>query len=161
MECRLLVDGGEALGVTPIDRAREIADEMGLDLVEVSPNAKPPVVKLIDYGKFKYNQQKKANEAKKKTAVVQLKEIQFRPNIEAHDLETKLKRAEKFLSQGDKIKMVMQFRGREMAYRDSGLEKFKGIISLVEELGSVVESYPKIMGNRIITIVAPSKKKKT
>ena len=91
---------------------------------------------------------------------MQLKEIQFRPNIESHDLDTKLKRAEKFLNQGDKIKMVMQFRGREMAYRDAGLEKFRGIISTVEELGSIVESNPKIMGNRIITIVAPSKKKK-
>lgn len=143
-----------------MDRAREIADEAGLDLVEVSPNAKPPVVKLIDYGKFKYNQQKKANEAKKKTAVVQLKEIQFRPNIEQHDLDTKLKRAQKFLDQGDKIKMVMQFRGREMAHKDAGLEKFKGIINMVEEMGSAVESEPKLMGNRIITIVAPSKKKK-
>ena len=85
------------------------------DLVEVAPNAKPPVVKLIDYGKFKYEQQKKQNEAKKKQVTVQLKEIQFRPNIDSHDLQTKLKRAEKFLSSGDKVKMVMQFRGREMA----------------------------------------------
>jgi translation initiation factor IF-3 len=117
------------------------------------------VVKLIDYGKFKYEQQKKANEAKKKQAIVQLKEIQFRPNIEHHDLETKLKRAEKFLSQGDKIKMVMQFRGREMAYREAGLEKFKSIVEQVEQMGSQVESPVKMMGNRIITIVAPTKKK--
>lgn len=158
-EVRLIADGEEQYGVVSIDKAREISDDTGLDLVEVSPNAKPPVVKLIDYGKFKYEQQKKANEAKKKQATVQLKEIQFRPNIESHDLETKLKRAEKFLGQGDKIKMVMQFRGREMAYRDAGLEKFKSIVAQVEEMGSQVESPVKMMGNRIITIVAPTKKK--
>ena len=97
-------------------------------------------------------------EAKKKQVTVQLKEIQFRPNIETHDLETKLKRAEKFIGQGDKVKMVMQFRGREMAYKDQGLDKFKSIISNVEELGAVVESPMKMMGNRAITILAPSKK---
>ena len=120
--------------------------------------AKPPVVKIIDYGKFKYEQQKKAAEAKKKQVIVQLKEIQFRPNIETHDLETKLKRAEKFISQGDKVKMVMQFRGREMAYKDQGLEKFQNIINNVEELGAIVESPMKMMGNRAITILSPSKK---
>jgi translation initiation factor IF-3 len=149
---------GTAYGVVSMDQARELSVENGLDLVEVSPNAKPPVVKLIDYGKYKYDMQKKANEAKKKQAVVQLKEIQFRPNIETHDLETKLKRAQKFLDQGDKIKMLMQFRGREMAYRDAGMEKFRNIIATVEEMGAVTESEPKMMGNRIITIIAPSKK---
>lgn len=128
--------------------------------MEVSPTAKPPVVKLIDYGKFKYEQQKKANEAKKKTAVIQLKEIQFRPNIEKHDLETKLKRAEKFLDQNDKVKLVMQFRGREMAYRDAGMEKFQSIIQQVSEFGAQVEAEPKMMGNRIIAIMAPIKKGK-
>jgi len=129
-----------------------------MDLVEVSPNAKPPVVKVIDYGKFKYNEQKKANEAKKKQVQAQLKEIQMRPNIEAHDLETKLKRVYRFLGDGDKVKMVMQFRGREMAYRDSGLEKFKGILEEVCEFGAVIESPAKMMGNRIITILSPDKK---
>ncbi len=151
-------EGGDGYGVVSIDKAREIAQELGLDLVEVSPTAKPPVVKLIDYGKFKYMLQKKENEARKKSAVIQLKEIQFRPNIETHDLETKLKRAEKFLEQGDKVKMVMQFRGREMAYRDAGLEKFRNIIKTVETYGALVESDPKFMGNRVITIVAPDKK---
>ena len=138
--------------------ARRIADDQGLDLVEVSPTAKPPVIKLIDYGRFKYEQQKRANEQKKKTAAVQLKEIQFRPNIEAGDLGTKLTRATKFLEQGDKIKMVMQFRGREMAYREAGMEKFKGIIEMVVKLGAIVESAPKSMGNRFICIMAPDKK---
>ncbi|MDD0853272.1 translation initiation factor IF-3 [Halobacteriovorax sp. GB3] len=156
-ECRLISDEGEAFGIVSLDEARKIAADKGLDLVEVSPTAKPPVVKVIDYGKYKYDMQKKANEAKKKQAQAQLKEIQFRPNIEEHDLQTKLKRAEKFLEQGDKIKMVMQFRGREMAYRDAGMEKFKGIIAVVEEMGAIVESNPKMMGNRIITILSPSK----
>jgi translation initiation factor IF-3 len=146
--------------VVSIGSAQDIGFEKGLDLVEVSPNANPPVVKLIDYGKYKYLAQKKANEAKKKQATVTLKEIQFRPNIEKHDLDVKLKRADQFLGQGDKIKMVMQFRGREMAYRDAGFEKFKVIINTVAEMGAVVESEPKIMGNRIITVVAPSKKQK-
>ncbi len=103
-------------------------------------------------------QQKKESEARKKAAVIQLKEIQFRPNIEAHDLETKLRHAEKFLEQGDKVKMVMQFRGREMAYKEAGMEKFRSIIKTVESYGAVVESEPKFMGNRVITIVAPDKK---
>ena len=157
-ECRLIGDDGNQYGVVSLDKAREIRDESGLDLVEVSPNARPPVVKIIDYGKYKYEMQKRENEAKKKQANTQLKEIQFRPNIEEHDLNTKLKKAEKFLFQGDKVKMVMQFRGREMAYRDQGLETFKGIIGQVEEIGSQVESPPKMMGNRIITIMAPDKK---
>jgi translation initiation factor IF-3 len=157
-EVRLISDEGEEFGIVTLSSAIGIAEEKNLDLVEVSPNAKPPVVKIIDYGKYKYLAQKKANEAKKKTVTVQLKEIQFRPNIDQHDLEVKLKRAEKFLAQGDKIKMVMQFRGREMAYRDSGFEKFRNLIKTVEEIGAIIESEPKMMGNRIITIVSPSKK---
>lgn len=141
-----------------LEEAKNLASERGLDLVEVSPNANPPVVKMVDFGKYKYELQKKANEAKKRQANVQLKEIQFRPNIEIHDLETKLKRAEKFIAQGDKIKMVMQFRGREMTYRDAGMEKFKGIIAQVEAVGALIESEPKMMGNRIITILAPVKR---
>lgn len=141
-----------------MSEARRISDEHGLDLVEVSPTATPPVVKLIDFGKYKYELQKKAQEAKKKQIVVQLKEIQIKPNIEAHDLQTKLNHCAKFLDQGDKIKMSMQFRGREMAYKDAGMEKFKGIIAQVEAMGAVIESEPKMMGNRIIVILASIKK---
>lgn len=156
-ECRLIGDDGTAYGVVSMDEARRIADESGVDLIEVSPTAKPPVVKAMDFGKFKYEIQKKAQEAKKKQTQSQLKEIQFKPNIEAHDLETKLKHCERFLSQGDKVKMVMQFRGREMAYKDAGMEKFKGILEAVTKMGSIIEAEPKFMGNRIITIVAPEK----
>jgi translation initiation factor IF-3 len=156
-EIRLSGEDGEQFGVVAIEEARVIAADRGLDLVEVSPNAVPPVVKLIDYGKYKYQQQKKANETKKKQIQVHLKEIQFRPNIEQHDLETKLKRAERFLLQSDKVKMVMQFRGREMANREIGVTKFNHIIEQVKEFGAIVESAPKQMGNRIITILAPDK----
>ena len=156
---RLISDDGDQYGVVSMTEALRIGEEQGLDLVEVSPNAKPPVVKLIDYGKYKYLAQKKANEAKKKQVTIQLKEIQFRPNIEKHDLDVKLKKAEKFLEQGDKIKLVMQFRGREMAYKQAGFEKFQGIIAQIVEMGAVVESEAKMMGNRIICIVAAAKKK--
>jgi len=126
--------------------------------VEVSPNAKPPVVKLIDYGKYKYMAQKKASESKKKTATVTLKEIQFRPNIEKHDLEVKLRRAQEFIEAGDKVKMIMQFRGREMAHSHIGKAKFADILGAVKEFGDLVEAEPKMMGNRIIAMLAPSKK---
>ena len=135
-----------------------MAREQGLDLVEVSPNAKPPVVKLTDYGKFKYDAQKKANEIKKRQATIQLKEIQFRPNIEEHDLNVKMGKVRQFLERGDKVKMVMQFRGREMAYKQAGEKKFTSIIKTLDDIDVVTESAPKFMGNRIITIVAPGKK---
>jgi translation initiation factor IF-3 len=141
-----------------MSEARRISDEVGLDLVEVSPTAQPPVVKLIDFGKYKYELQKKAQEAKKKQIVIQLKEVQLRPNIEQGDLETKLNHCRKFLDQGDKIKISMQFRGREMSYRDAGMEKFKAILAQITEMGATVESEPKMMGNRIISILASTKK---
>ena len=141
-----------------MSEARRISDEAGLDLVEVSPTAQPPVVKLIDFGKYKYELQKKAQEAKKKQIVIQLKEIQLRPNIEQGDLETKLNHCRKFLDQGDKIKISMQFRGREMSYRDAGMEKFKAVISQIVEMGATVEADPKMMGNRIIAILASTRK---
>jgi translation initiation factor IF-3 len=154
----LLGDDGHQYGVVSMSEARKISDEAGLDLVEISPTASPPVVKLIDFGKYKYELQKKAQEAKKKQIVVQLKEIQLRPNIEAHDLETKLNQCAKFLEQGDKIKISMQFRGREMSYKDAGMEKFKSVIAQIVEMGAAVESDPKLMGNRIIAILASTKK---
>jgi translation initiation factor IF-3 len=138
--------------------ARRLSDEQGLDLVEISPTAQPPVVKLIDYGKYKYELQKKAQEAKKKQIVVNLKEVQLRPNIEAHDLQVKLNQCNKFLEQGDKIKISMQFRGREMAYKEAGMEKFKSIVEQIVEMGAAVEADPKLMGNRIIAILASVKK---
>lgn len=141
-----------------IHEARRISEEESLDLIEVSPNAEPPVVKLMDYGKYKYQAQKKLNEAKKKQVVIDIKELKFRPNIEKHDLEVKLKKVEEFLSEGDKVKLLMQFRGREIAYSEMGMAKFKEIITATIGLGAVVESEPKMMGNRIIALIAPGKK---
>ncbi len=157
-ECRLLRDDGHQYGVVPMYEARKISEELGLDLVEISPTASPPVVKLIDFGKYKYELQKKAQEAKKKQIVISLKEIQLRPNIEAHDLQTKLNQCQKFIEQGDKIKISMQFRGREMAYKETGMEKLKAVVLQIVEMGAIVESEPKLMGNRIIAIVASTKK---
>jgi translation initiation factor IF-3 len=157
-EVRLVGESGTMYGIVSINEARLIAQREGLDLVEISPNAKPPVVKVIDYGKYKYHQQKLAADAKKKMAVVQLKEIQLRPNIEEHDLETKLKKVREFLEDGDKIKMVMQFRGRENTYKAAGMEKFKGILEKVMAFGAMLEAEPKMMGPRIIAIIAPDKK---
>lgn len=159
-EIRLLGDDGTQYGVMTIEEAKRISLEHGLDLVEVSPTAKPPVVKLIDFGKFKYQQQKKAAEAKKKQTVIQLKEIKLRQNIEKHDLDTKLKNIYKFLDNGDKVKLLMQFRGREMAHKDLGIQKFKAIIKqIVDAKSAVVEDEPKLMGNRVIALVSPFKKK--
>lgn len=157
-EVRLIGDDGHQYGVVTITKAKELGSETGLDLIEVSPNAKPPVVKLMDFGKYKYQLQKKLSEAKKKQVTVQVKEIKFRPNIDTHDLDVKLKKAAKFLAQGDKIKLLMQFRGREMAHKDIGIEKFKEILDKIMEMGAVVESHQKMMGNRIIAMVGPQKK---
>ena len=158
-EVRLISDSGDQYGVVNINRAMEISEETGLDLVEVSPNAKPPVVKLIDYGKFKYQQQKKAAEAKKKQVTIQVKEVKFRPAIDIHDLNVKMKNVIKFIGQGDKVKMLMQFRGREMAHKHIGLEKFNEIIgNAVEETGATLEAPVKMMGNRAIAMLAPPKK---
>ncbi len=154
-----MADGGEQYGVVSMARAIELSNELGLDLVEISPNAKPPVVKLIDYGKYRYQLQKKANEARKKQATISVKEIKLRPNIEKHDLEVKLKKVQQFIDQGDKIKMLMQFRGREMAHFQLGFTKFKSILEMVLEFGAVVESAPRPMGNRIIAMIAPVRKK--
>ena len=114
---------------------------------------------MINYGKYKYEQQKKANEARKKQTITHLKEIQFRPNIDTHDLDVKLRRAENFLGQADKVKLIMQFRGREMANKEVGLSKFDQIIQTVIGFGAQIESQPKFMGRRIIAILSPDKSK--
>lgn len=143
-----------------LEQAKLIANNENLDLIEISPNAAPPVVKLMDYGKYKYQAQKKLAEAKKKQVVIDVKEIKFRPNIEKHDLEVKVNHILKFLEHGDKVKLLMQFRGREMAHKDLGMGKFNEILrQVVEKSGAMVEAEPKLMGNRVIAMVAPGKKK--
>jgi translation initiation factor IF-3 len=158
-EIRLIGDDGKQYGVVTLEQARLIAINADLDLIEVSPNATPPVVKLMDFGKYKYQLQKKAAEAKKKQVVIDIKEIKFRPNIEKHDLGVKLNHINKFLEDGDKVKLVMQFRGREMAHKEIGLGKFDEIVKKLVDEGALLEAPSKMMGNRVIAMVSPGKKK--
>jgi len=145
---------GDMLGVMSVDEAMSHADEFGLDLVEVSPNADPPVCKILDYGKFKYEAQKKKNEAKKKQKVIEVKEIKMRPNIDEHDYQTKMRNVNRFLGDGDKVKLTMRFRGREMAHQEIGLNVLKRIQDELAEIAKV-EAHPKLEGRQMIMVVAP------
>jgi translation initiation factor IF-3 len=149
----LIGTDGEQLGVVPIREAQKIADEAGLDLVKIAPNAKPPVCKVIDYGKYRYEQARKEKDAKKKQKTVELKEIRLSPNIEANDLNTKMNAARKFLSKGDKVKITLRFRGREMAHMNNSkhiLDDFAQNLSDV----AVVEKAPKVEGRSIGMVLA-------
>lgn len=141
-------------GPTPIEQAQEMADEAGLDLVEVSPNEKPPVCKLLDYGKFKYQSQKKANEARKKQKTVDVKEIKMRPNIDTHDYDVKMRNMRRFFDSGDKVKVSLRFRGREMAHKELGFQLLNRVKEDCEEY-TKVESEPKLDGRQMIMILAP------
>lgn len=142
------------LGVMNVDDALSRAEDYGLDLVEVSPNADPPVCKILDYGKFKYEAQKKKNEAKKKQKVIEVKEIKMRPNIDEHDYQTKMRNVNRFLGDGDKVKLTMRFRGREMAHQEIGLKVLKRIQEELVEIAKV-EAHPKLEGRQMIMVVAP------
>lgn len=141
------------LGVMSVDEALKLAEEAGLDLVEVSPHAAPPVCKILDYGKYKYEQQKKANEARKKQKVTDVKEVKIRPGIEKHDYEVKMRNARRFLEGGDKVKVTMRFRGREMAHQDIGLNLLK---KMQEELADVgkTDLQPKLEGRQMIMVLS-------
>jgi len=132
----------------------KLADEYGLDLVEISPNANPPVCKVMDYGKFKYEQQKRESEARKKQKTIEVKEVKFRPNTDTHDYNVKLRNVVRFLENGDKVKVTMRFRGREMAHQNLGLEMLKRVAADVEELGKV-EHMPKMEGRQMIMVIGP------
>ena len=151
----LLIDqNGEKQGVMPIGAALEAAEEVGLDLVEISPNSDPPVCKILDYGKFKFQEQKKKNEARKRQKTVEIKEIKLRPNIDTHDYEVKAKAMHRFFEEGDKVKVTLRFRGREMAHQDIGyrlLERVKGEIHTIAK----VELEPSMEGRQMIMILAP------
>ena len=151
----LLIDAeGEKRGVIPTDEAIRMAEEAGLDLVEVSPNAKPPVCKLLDYGKFKYQAQKKANEARKKQKTVEVKEIKMRPNIDTHDYDVKMRAMLRFFEEGDKVKVTLRFRGREMAHQELGMQLLNRVKEQVEEIAKV-ELYPRLEGRQMIMVLAP------
>lgn len=153
-EVRLISETGEALGIMPVQDALAAAERASLDLVEVSPKAEPPVCKIMNYGKFRYEQQKKKNESKKNQKIVEMKEVQIRPGIDAHDLEVKMKAVTKFLTNGDKVKFTMRFRGREINYQSLGLEILNKIIAEVSEIAKV-DTPPKLEGKQYLMILAP------
>lgn len=151
---RLIDENGEMVGEVSPAVALEMAEKAGLDLVEISPNAKPPVCKILDYGKYKYEQQKKAAEARKKQKVIEVKELKMRPGIEEHDYQVKLKAAKKFIEAEDKVKFTLRFRGREMAHVDLGrevLERYKADLADLTK----VEVHPKMEGRQMMMILAP------
>ena len=147
---------GEQVGVVTIGRALEMADEVGLDLVEVSPNADPPVCKLLDYGKFKYDAQKKATEARKRQKTVDVKEIKMRPGINQHDYDVKMRAINKFLDEGDKVKVTLRFRGREMVHQELGM---KVLDRVRDDLGEVIkiEQWPKMEGRQMTMVMVPNR----
>jgi|TARA_B110000495_G_C22745516_1_gene436957 translation initiation factor IF-3 len=133
-----------------------MAVEVGLDLVEISPNAEPPVCKIMDFGKYKYEQQKKESEARKKQKTIEVKEIKFRPNTDTHDYEVKMRSVVKFLDNGDKVKITMRFRGREMAHQDLGRQLLERVADDTKEIGKI-DSMPKLEGRQIVMLINPVK----
>jgi translation initiation factor IF-3 len=157
-EVRLVGPAGEQVGVVPIESALRLAREADLDLVEVAPNSRPPVVKIMDYGKFKYETAQKAKEARRNQANTVLKEVRFRLKIDAHDYETKRKRAEGFLKAGDKVKAMILFRGREQSRPDQGVRLLARFAEDIREYGNV-ESSPMIDGRNMVMVIGPVKSK--
>jgi translation initiation factor IF-3 len=153
-EVRLITETGDNIGVVPIIEARQRAVDTGLDLVEISPDANPPVVKILDFGKYKYELQKKANEAKKNQKIVELKEIKVRPGIDDHDYDVKIRAIKRFFEEGDKVKVTLRFRGREMAHTSLGMDVLKRIKAEVEPIAKV-ESEPRFEGRQMVMILAP------
>lgn len=153
---RLIGADGAQIGVVPLDRALATAREASLDLVEISPNASPPVCKIMDHGRFKFELNKKQHSAKKKQKTVQIKEIKFRPGTEEGDYNVKLRNLVKFLEQGDKTKITLRFRGREMAHRELGAKLLKRVEADLSELATV-EQFPKLEGRQMVMVMAPRK----
>jgi translation initiation factor IF-3 len=155
-EIRLIGADGENVGVVTPARAMAMAEEAGLDLVEISPNAEPPVCKIMDFGKFKYEQQKREAEARKKQHIIEIKEIKFRPGTDKHDYDVKMRSVLKFLGEGDKVKVTLRFRGREMAHQQLGLELLNRVADdvIAEEAGKL-ESFPKLEGRQMVMMIGP------
>ena len=154
LDVQVIGSEGNNLGVLTLKKAIEIAKEESLDLIEISPNANPPVCKIMDIGKYKYDLQKKANLAKKKQKVVSLKELKLRPGTEIHDYNFKLKNAKKFLTKGDKVKFTVKFKGREMQHVQLGKDLMKRIIEDTKEVGKI-ETHPKFEGRQMIMVIQP------
>lgn len=158
-EVRLVDPSGGQVGIKGIDEARWLADQLGLDLVEVAPDARPPVVRLMDYGKFKYEASVKAREARKNQTRTVIKEVQFRPKIASSDFDVKRKRVEKFLRNGDKVKVVMRFRGREVTHPELGRDILQRLEAAVEDLAAV-ETMPRLDGRQMTMVLAPLRKQR-
>jgi len=156
-EVRVIDDSGENLGVISIDEALAAATEAGLDLVEVSPNMEPPVCRIMDYGKFAFERSKSTASARKKTRKSQLKEIKFRPGTDIGDYNIKLRKLREFLEEGDKTKITVRFRGREMAHQELGKELIDRIVGDLDEHGQV-EQYPNMEGRQMVMVMSPKKK---
>ncbi len=153
-QVRLVGADGEMVGVVDIRTALDMATQAGLDLVEVSPNADPPVCKILDYGKFKYEAQKKANAARKKQKVIEVKEIKMRPAIDDHDYDTKMRSVGRFLEEGDKVKVTLRFRGRELAHQELGMKVLERVRADVGEAAKV-EQFPRMEGRMMTMVIAP------
>ena len=153
-EIRLIGAEGENHGVVTPERAMDLAEDAGLDLVEISPNATPPVCKIMDFGKYKYEQQKRESEARKKQKTIEVKEVKFRPNTDTHDYDVKMRNVFKFLGNGDKVKITLRFRGREMAHQNLGRELLERVAEDIAEVGKV-ENMPKMEGRQMIMMIAP------
>jgi translation initiation factor IF-3 len=151
-----LIEEGRQLGILPLNEALAIAAKAGLDLVEIAPNADPPVCRVMDYGKYRYQQSKKLQDARKSQTTIQIKEIRLRPKTEEHDLEVKIRHIKKFLQQNDKVKITMMFRGREIAYSDLGRKIMETIRDALGDVGAV-EMQPKLEGRNMIMVVVPRK----
>jgi len=155
-EIRLIGAEGENVGVVSPDRAMQLAEEAGLDLVEISPNATPPVCKIMDFGKFKYEQQKRESEARKKQKIIEVKEVKFRPNTDVHDYDVKMRNVTRFLEAGDKVKITLRFRGREMAHQNLGRELLERVAEDIKEIGKV-ENMPRMEGRQMVMMIGPAK----
>lgn len=153
-EVRLIGANGENIGVVPTRQALAMAEEANLDLVEISPDAKPPVAKILDYGKFKFQEQKRAAEARKKQKVIEIKEIKMRPMIDDHDYDVKMKAIKRFFEDGDKVKITLRFRGREMAHQELGHKLLNRVKADTVEIAKV-ESEPRFEGRQIVMVIAP------
>jgi translation initiation factor IF-3 len=151
---RLVKEDGTMVGVTPIREALAMAADAGLDLVEISPNADPPVCKILDFGKFKYEIQKKRNEARKKQKVIDVKEIKLRPGIDEHDYEVKMRAVTRFLEEGDKVKVTMRFRGREMVHQELGAQVLERVRTQFDAAAKV-EQMPRLEGRQMVMVLAP------
>ncbi len=151
---RLIGGDGEQVGIISLDEAKSRADEAGLDLVEVAPDARPPVCKLMDYGKFKYEEARKAREARKKQHTASVKEVKFRPGIKTHDFEFKTRHVRRFLGDGDKVRITIMFRGRQMAHPEFGVEVMERVVEAVKDIGKI-ESNPTREGRTLSMVLAP------